>query len=392
MKPVKPLYLSYMTFISAVLFQSSPVGNLWNYLMNAAFVLVLLLPLISLNRKIDFGFAWLLVLLMCLLGGVILFYAKGYFTFVLLVKVIVIVYYIFNCTINEIQLIKFINNTYLLYTVLSIIVFIVFPSILYEPKVGENNIIEVRKVSIRMLQSIEGSASSLDTYSSIILVLNLSFAKVIKNSRFFIALSLIVLLWTFRLTPVLALILALFGSWLVGTNKESFFFVNLFIFIPFIYSLWLYSTDTTIQDIPVQIILNSLTHNRSMIWHQQLDILMANYSALDYILGDFSSELFSVQSYQTDGSMRKGYLIDNPHSSYLYLFFRNPLLFFISLVLFMRRIWRVFDSRWWPVLLVVLVGSLTNGQLLTLQNPIPLIILIYYVVPRSKSRHYNAQR
>ena len=389
MKPIGALYLGYLFYFSSI-FGLRSIGMFWNYLMNIFFIVILFVFLLVSNRKVNIGSNWMIVFSMIIISLLGLLFNEQYFTFLLVLKGIILVYFLIHFRIREVELIRFINSTYLFYVFISILFYLFLPGVIYSLKEGQNNLMNIGGLTIRMLQSIEGSASSLDTYSSVVLVLNLSFSKLLKNWKFYVLLSGIVLLWTFRLTPMFGLLVAFVGSVFVRSGKTSFLFLTIMVFSPFLLSLYFYQTNIVYKSLPIQVVLNGLTHNRSMIWNQQLQILLNNYNIMDYIYGNFSSELFSVQAYQMDGSLRRGYFIDNPHNTYLYLFFRGPLLFVMVLLMVLRRLRVEHDSRWWPVILVIFVGALTNGQLLTLQNPIPLIILIFYLVKCSKLRYSYA--
>ena len=368
-------------------------GMFINYLMNIGFIAILLMfLLVSKNpNKVNIGRGWYMIVCAIILSTCGILVSQGYFTALLVLKVIMIAYVITHFQVKESQMVNFLNRTYLLYVLLSIIFFVFFPSVLYELKTGINNTINVFGFTLTMLHSLEGSAASLDTYTCLILVMNLSLKETVKRRKFYVLLSLTVLFWSFRLTPILALGIALMGSYIVRTGKSSVSFVLLALFVPFLASIVFYNSGQNISGVPLDFILNGLTHNRAMIWNQQLDILWSNYSIKDYIFGNFSSELFSVQSFQIHGGMRKDYFIDNPHNSYLYLFFRSPLLFAMAVIFCFIRFWKRFDLKWWPVIIVILTGALTNGQLLTLQNPVPLIVLIFYLCGRTKSDFHYAK-
>lgn len=389
MKPIGALYLGYGSFFLSI-FGLRYGGMVWNYSMNIVFIAILFVFLWINKRDVIIGRRWPIVVGVILISLLGLFLKNGYFTSLLVVKVLLLIYFMSHSRIGEIQLIRFLNITYLFYVTISILFYLFLPSF-FDLKEGSNNIMNLGGVSLIMLQSIEGSAASLDTYSALVLVMNLSFAKKFKKWKFYVFLSCFVLLWTFRLTPLFGLCLALAGALYVNSGKKSLIFIVIFIFAPFFFSIYLYRTNIDYQGVPIQFILNAITHNRVMIWDQQLHILSSNYGVWDYIFGNFSSELFSVQSYQVDGSLRKDYFIDNPHNSYLYLYFRSPLLFALSFVIVMRRIWSKYEARWWPVVIIILVGALTNGQLLTLQNPIPLIVLIFYLMSGPRLYTYVAK-
>lgn len=349
-----------------------------NYGFNITLILVVIasLPGIHLFKNRNIGNLWVLFLFILIITFSALIFKANFYNILFILKMIIFYLFLKYYKIDEYKFIKFINNTYFIFIFISVLLFVFYPSLLYEIKEKENNTIDFYFLQYTMLHSMEGSAASLDTYSAIILFLNLIVNKSKEKRRFFIVLSTIVLLWTFRLTPLISVILAYIAYKKIKKGKHAFFFLS-FITLFFILILIINHINTTVFGIPTYLIFYQLTHARSMIWDQQLVYMFENYDFLDYVFGNFSSESFRVESFQMDGRMKND-LIDNPHNNYLLLLFRNPLLFVVIFFQFLYNIYKKFDKKWFPIIVLIFIGGFSNSQLLSLQNPIYFLILIYF--------------
>lgn len=118
------------------------------------------------------------------------------------------------------------------------------------------------------------------------------------------------------------------------------------------------------------------THARSMIWVQQLIIFMESYHFVDYIFGNFTSESFTVNAYQLSGSeITTNY--DNPHNTYLLLFFKSPFLLIIYYLRYLILIFKQFNRRSFVIISFIAVACFSNSSLISLGNPVYIIILAF---------------
>lgn len=393
------MYFTYLIYLLCILGIASTGNMVLNYGFNIILILVVisLLPRITLFKNRNIGNFWFFLIFLFIIGFSSLIFKKSFYNILFILKMISFYLFLKYYRIDKNKFIKFINNTYFIFILISILIFLFYPSLLYVIKEKDNNIIDLYFLQYTMLHSLEGSAASLDTYSAIILFINLKLNKSKKKKRFFIILSVIILLWTFRLTPTVSIILAFFAYKKIKTGKKAFLFL-ISITLFFILLIVVNHKNPTVYDIPISIILYELTHARSMIWDQQLVYMFENYDFLDYVFGDFSSENFRVQSYQIDGRIKDD-LIDNPHNNHLLLFFRNPLLYILVFYHFLINIYKKFDRQWFPIIVLIFIGGFTNSQLLSLQNPIYFLILIYFFINNNtihekekyKSRFYSSR-
>ena len=378
-RPVNLLYFSFLIFLICIWAIRYYGGMSVNYLLNAFLIIsfIILLPNAKLIKS-SFDKVLLFFLSTSIIVASFVFNTNAYI-FLFGLKLLVLYFFIKHYEIKKIEFIKFINNTYLLYVFSSIVFFVFFPELIYDLKQKDNNIIYIFFTDYVMLHSIEGSAASLDTYSAVVLFLNLYVNKsktMYRKSLIF--LTIIVLLWTFRLTPTVSILLALISHKIVKSGKSAFIFILFgIIFFLIILYLILNHSDLYFFGIPLSLIFYQITHARSMIWEQQIIFMLDNYSFFDYLLGDFSSKEFSAQAYQIDGRVKDD-LIDNPHNSHLLLFFRSPILYITALLIFLKNIYKKFDVNWFPIIVLIFVGAFTNSQIFGLQNPIYFLIIIYF--------------
>lgn len=377
-KPINILYFTYFIYLLCILGIKSTGNMILNYGFNITLILAVIfsLPSITLFKNRNIGNLWFLFLFLLIITFSSLIFKSSFYNILFILKMIIFYLFLKYYKIDENKFIKFINNTYFIFIFISVLIFVFYPSLVYEIKGKENNMIDLYFLQYTMLHSIEGSAASLDTYSAIILFLNVIVNKSKEKRKFFIVLSAIILLWTFRLTPLISIILAYIAYKIIKKGKHAFLFLS-FITLFFILILIINHKNTTVFGIPTYLLLYQLTHARSMIWDQQLIYMFENYDFLDYVFGNFSSESFRVNSFQIDGR-EKNDLIDNPHNNYLLLFFRNPLFFVVIFVQFLYNIYKKFDKKWFPIIVLIFIGGFTNSQLLSLQNPIYFLILIYF--------------
>jgi len=118
-----------------------------------------------------------------------------------------------------------------------------------------------------------------------------------------------------------------------------------------------------------------------MIWVQQLEIMVNNYTFLDYIFGRFSAAEFSVPTYQLEGAETGGESL-NPHNNYLLLLFRSPFLLVLFAVIFLVAQYKSYSKYSFPVILLIFLAALTNSSLIGLGNPTYILLLIYVLLEK----------
>ena len=108
--------------------------------MNIFFIVTLFVFLLVSDRKVNIGSNWIIVFCMIIVSLLGLLFNEQYFTFLLVLKGIFLVYFLIHFRIREVELIRFINSTYLLYVIISILFYLFFPGVIYEKSALARNI------------------------------------------------------------------------------------------------------------------------------------------------------------------------------------------------------------------------------------------------------------
>ncbi len=285
------------------------------------------------------------------------------------------------------EIVRFLNSTYLLYALLSLFFFKFLPSTLYTLADHELNYVDLGFTKYLVLHSIEGGASTIDSYSALIFLSNIFLIKYkTKAHYFFIILSTLLIIYSLKMTPLVALIMGVISYTLIR-NKTIATIYTILIFSIFIFVLNLLFVNPEVYG-PVRFssIMYVATHARSMIWVQQLTILIETYSIKDYIFGNFTSESFTVNAFQLTGhEITTNY--DNPHNTYLLLFFKAPLLFIIYYLKYIFMIFKNFDRKSFVIISFIAVAGFSNSSIISLGNPVYLIIIAFLLTsPDFKSK------
>lgn len=287
--------------------------------------------------------------------------------------------------------IQFINLTYFVYFFLSFIVWVgLVPNIFYDMSLFQvpEFYIDFGVISYYIMPGFDGSPAGLDAFSVIVVLANF-FYNSSKFKYLFIVLGLTGIILTFRLTPLVSLgvVMMLYPFY---NHKILSTFLVLFIMSLFILMLYIllnyHSFELNNQTIHIWDLGYVATHARSMIWEQQLKILLNEYNFFDYIFGRFSIPLFEVPHYQLWGQLRDDGLYGNPHNNYLLLFFRSPLLFIIFFVLFVVFNHINFERKKFTIIFFIFLAGFTNASIISLGNPIFIIVLTYLLTQKKVMR------
>ena len=286
----------------------------------------------------------------------------------LLYSSIVLYFKIIKLTI--VKFLRVINVTYLIYLLLYIISYsgIVFAQ---DPDTLNSFVNDYGFISFETLYGLEGSTAAIDSYSALIILLNIFLNKNIFKYLMIIV-SLFALLWTTRFTPVVMLILAA-ASYVLVRNKFlavaalSSIFLGFFLFT---FLEMFYSNDTFfIKNVPNSTILQIATHGRTFIWSEQLKSIADNFSGLDFLIGNYKyAEVFIPWG--------KG-VTSNSHNSFLYLFFRIGFPAVVMIIFLVKKVFYNFDRRTFPIIFGVFLSATTNGAVFYVGNPIFFLVVIY---------------
>lgn len=270
------------------------------------------------------------------------------------------------------ELIKFCNYTFLIYFFLSLISYF---GIAFHHPIDMINSFDINYgfISFETLYGLEGSTADIDSYSSVIVLLNL-FLNRSKSKYLFMGVALLALIWTARFTPLVSFVFSVF-IFLVVRNKWMALLSIFFIFIGFaaftyieMYQPYGHLFSSVASN---KLVLQLATHGRTFIWSEQLKCIHDNFHLLDYVFGNFKYAEISIP--WSDGTT------SNSHNSFLALYFRMGILALFLLVLFVVKVFKSFNRYTFPLLFSIFLSATTNGTIFYVGNPIFIILTIYLI-------------
>lgn len=281
------------------------------------------------------------------------------------------------------------NQFYIIYLTVCILL------LLFNVKLGAYEVSNVHtldafNINKSVLLGLNGSPASIDSFSALVFLLNLFF-KVSHRRKIMLCISLIAVVLTLRLTPVVAIMMSIF-FYLVIYNRSTCFSAVLVLnsaFIAILYISWSLMQDAGSYHDQVYLLLHEATHSRFVIWGQQIEIMLNHYSFVNYIFGGFNNELFNVSMYRIDGEelTKTSY---NPHSSVLLLFFRNPFLFIIIYLSYLFLMIKYFERRAAAISIFIFFCLIMNSSLLATGNPVFTIVMILLTLPGNIKQKTNS--
>ena len=368
-----PLYFLFLSFMIAAILSISREDNLLYYLFSLISISAILFPILLVKSRKFFSFntldAIFLVSISSLVSLSMLFYfdPMGVILFLLFLSFVV---YFKMIKLSVVRLLRVVNITYLFYLLLSIISYsgLIFAQ---EPDALNSFIKEYGFISFETLYGLEGSTASIDSYSTLIILVNLFLNK--KLSRYMIIIiALFALLWTTRFTPIIMFLFSII-SYVVVRNRFLAVLAISSIFLGFFSFSFLemfYPNESFfIANIPNSVILNVATHGRTFIWSEQLESIVNNFNRLDFLTGNY--KYAEVLIPWGEGST------SNSHNSFFSLFFRIGIAAIFMILFFIRKIFYNFDRRTFPVIFGIFLSATTNGTVFYVGNPVFLLVLIY---------------
>ena len=368
-----PLYFLFLSFMTAAILSIGRENNVLYYQSSLISMSAILLVMMLVKYREFFSFntldAIFLVSISSLISLSMLFYSEpmGVVLFLLFFSFVV---YFKMIKLSVVRLLGVVNITYLFYLLLSIVSYsgLIFAQ---EPDALNSFIKEYGFISFETLYGLEGSTASIDSYSTLIILLNLFLNK--KSSRYLIIMiAFFALLWTTRFTPIIMFLFSII-SYVVVRNRVLAVFALCSIFLAFFSFSFLemfYPNESFfITNIPNSVILNIATHGRTFIWSEQLESIANNFNGLDFLIGNY--KYAEVLIPWGEGST------SNSHNSFFSLFFRIGIAAIFMILFFIRKIFYNFDRRTFPVIFGIFLSATTNGTVFYVGNPVFLLVLIY---------------
>jgi hypothetical protein len=355
-----PLYFIYLLFLIAAFF----AGNI-NVLYVSEFLSVGVLFYFSFSKnglliflRNYFNLAAVLLLTVCI-------YVSGaeIYTFLVIIKIVLLFKLFSAYEVDEKDLLKFTNQTYLVYFTICLLNYFYVISI---GSLGEFNAFSetIAGISFVTLFSFEGSTAGIDSYSGLIFIINVLLNKDLKSKKCMSGISLFALLWTTRMTPIVATLGAFVYYYVYPLSL--IYVLPIFIFLQFSLIIWLQGQSDLIR-----FFFSAITHARSSMWTQHLEVFLETLSLREFFFSTYDDRyLVRVYGFQAETS--------NPHNSYLLLLYNSVIGFLILTYLFLKRASNISNSRWKTLIFFILVAAVTNSKIIGLGNPVYIILTTYF--------------
>ena len=351
------------------------------YFFNVIGIVVLFFVIFSrknLSIKWKYGVSALTVLKIIVFALFAFLFSRDIRLTLLILKFILLYSLFSHFRISAKEFIGFINKTYIVYVVISAIFFYLIPNTLYQISYHPQFYADYFFIKFPIFRGLQGGTpASIDSYSAIVFVINLFNKKNNPLRKRILILSIVCILLSLRMTPLVALSLSLLTYPIITRPLRSvmILFSGTLLFLVFVLMLF-YKPSLFGMDFYELAYL--ATHARSMVWVQQITIILENYSFVDYLFGSFSSEKFSVTAFQITG-YEKDQLIDNPHNNYLLLFYQMPIPFLLVYFGFLNKLRTNFNRNWFPAIMLLSIAGFTNSTIISLHNPIYIMIICFYL-------------
>jgi len=381
--PLSLLYFGTLLFI-VMSFTNNPVTALNIYVINLLFLSVVVGYLFFLDGphlKLNFSISFAVIVCTIFLLTMPVYQTHVY-TLIIFLKIVVLILFFRRVSIPQKEMLNFINFSFACYLLLSILFWIFSSDDASNGRLqNEEFTVHIFGFSYQVLHGIKGSPAHVDTYSAVVLIINLTINSMQKYRKIVIFLALLGILLSFRLTPFVGLFLVFISKpWL---NKRYFFgLFNLLGMLLFILLISLLTVQPQLM-LAGKISLSDFaylgTHARSQIWVMQTDIMLTTYDIYQYIFGGFQVDKFSVPLMQFWGA-ETGRFASNPHNNYLLLFFRSPLLFIYMMLVFYWCSLKYLNKRYYLLFSFILLACYTNSSLISLENPVYIYLFIYLLL------------
>ena len=282
----------------------------------------------------------------------------------LLMWFLLLLVYFRNKNISIREFVKFVNNTYVCYLFLSVLVtfHIIQPGFTGE-EMNQFDI-DVGNSTMTTLVGFSGTTAAIDSYSSIVLLINLLFSTG-KIRLLFSSISLLAMLLTFRFTPLVAMGFASSVIFLRENKLITLYKLFVVTFCAFSFFVPLFY----IEDLDF---LDEITHSRAKIWIEYWYI---------WISSGISSMLFGIRQQHLPEIIfteSQGWF-SNPHSSFMRIFlFWGTLFYFVFVVYLYKVVLRILNKKNLAIVSLVLVCAVTNSIVLWNENPIYILCLVYF--------------
>lgn len=370
------LYAIFFLFLAGTVLSGNKIEKPFLALNFIPPVLLIIYLLQSQNFfRLSIGLLPIFIFIYCLvlLAGFI-FFPIHLGNILLYLKIILLGSFFVTASISLKDFIGFLNKTYLLYLSISFLIYLQIIPFIFGQQ--ENAFFyTIGPFQLKTLTGLEGSTAHLDSYSGLILFINLFLSEKSRSRNIMIGISFAAAMLTIRFTPLVGLV---FGLLCYYFGKRKWMGIGLlFILIGSFIGLLVFMLSFELKTAPnfpgmeinSFLILILATSGRAIIWRELILEMFQQYTLMDYFIGNKKIILeANLKSYFFYESTR------NPHNSILLLIFQNAFLFILTAVHFFRRFIRYYHRKLVGIAGIILVGSLTNSAIFSLGNPVFIIV------------------
>lgn len=292
---------------------------------------------------------------------------------------IILILFLLHCLFvsidyDEDSIVDFVNYTFLFFLIISILVYF---EIIHINR--EFNIFDVSFFgdNIKTFIGIGGSTSQIDSYGGFVFLFNLLINRR-KYKFIWASLGFASMLLTFRMTPLIALLAV--GLYYILTFKSpklrkiTFLLVSFLSSISFIIPYYINKSNFNFTE---------MTHARDIIWNLYIDIIK------DFRINEF---LFGIRDIPETYVSWSALPNKNPHSSFLtYLLYYGVVIFIIYMFFIIKKFLNIRNYKYQIILIFIFIVCITNGSILSLDNPI-YIIIIYYMMYSANYAYRESNR
>lgn len=220
----------------------------------------------------------------------------------------------------------------------------------------------------------DGSTSSIDSFSALVAVSNSLISKKKTTKYIFTIVPLIILVSTFRLTPLIGIFSGI--TFLIIPNKVKSIYSKLIIL--FATTFWILPYFFRENSLVI-FMLNSFTHSRASIWINYVDEILK--SPIQNILFGIRGEIPLIQM----GSLT----FSQPHSTYLRMFLSFGGIMYLAFTSFLfilsKRL--KYNHRLGAVFITILIIATVNNDIFYNRN-IVYIITVFFLLSNVKYHKY----
>jgi len=371
----KPLDLYIFFSLYLLLTILFPNGNIASYI-SSCFLCFLLLFNLAIVPRLKINHLTLSLFLIVFILGSIRFFETGYY-YILIYAILIIFLFvgINNSKLTLQNVLNIVSAYYIVYLTLSIIQWLGLVTFVADSNSFHYTIFSLNFIT---LYGLEGSTAFIDSFSGLIFLTHLFLGRS-KYKWFFIVISLMAVIATVRVTPIMAILVSIIANYWIKNSflAKCYWFLYLFLIIILVMFFRFYSHGELYSEQYDNLYrwLYYATHGRSIIWYGQINIILDSFFSKGLIIGWFDAEYLLIELTTLDGRSTGSYSY-NPHNSILSLFFRSPIIFILLFFVSLRLSLTNFNSAHFAIVVYIFTISLSNATILSLNGVVYVLVLI----------------